>query len=426
MNRIRLEAAAINKLLSYEIDKKLVRKGSFIHLNHCLDYIKDNDGISFGIFNDKFESSEYISLIKEVHSSSNYSNKEIVAFVKKANKQLFIKELYNKVSHIAANEEIMTYEDISSILKPYAFGSSEEAKVKSSMELLDEIIEDLKANKEELSVGLRSSLITLNTILGGCFRKGNNYVIAARPGTGKTTLACQLILDFSNPALNKEKPLIVFWTLEIPSKSVIMKMLSNMINVPFNDILLNKDSFGQSMIDRVLEHKNFLKDMDVMYIDTVTNANDIYQKGVDLHNNNKNRTIVHVLDHTTLASNDATDQRQVVVDVLRVFQQLKKETESINIIVSHVKRTADDKERKSELYEPRISDLVWSSEIEQIADVIMFLHEPFKFNIPVFCNVNAENMIFGLIKKNRYNRLGVIPFKNELKYNKLGNYEPIN
>ena len=105
---------------------------------------------------------------------------------------------------------------------------------------IDKAVNQSIAVVKQAKLGQRNVLATswkrLNRNLLGGLQKGKMYVIAGRPGVGKSAFSNQLIFDVLDT--NKAKKLIVlYWTFEMPGYQQVMRSASKDVKKQMSDLL---------------------------------------------------------------------------------------------------------------------------------------------------------------------------------------------
>lgn len=93
-------------------------------------------------------------------------------------------------------------------------------------------------------------LESLNNVLN--WRPGQSYVIAARPGGGKTTF----MQNFAVDAAQRTGGLVLYFSVEMPTDVMAIRALSASAGVPTRDI--ERGRLGQGQMDRIMHAHNKL------------------------------------------------------------------------------------------------------------------------------------------------------------------------
>lgn len=192
-------------------------------------------------------------------------------------------------------------------------------------------------------------------------------IIAARPSVGKTAFALNLAMNIANSSGGAG-----FFSLEMPTASVMNRITSSMADVPLKKILRGNlaDWEQQKVFDaiKLFEGSN-------LKVDDAA-ALSVYEL------RSKGRRMVDegaaaiVVDYLQLMSggNDkkSTNREQEVAKISRDLKGLSKDLNVPVIALSQLNRSSESKGSR----EPQLSDLRESGAIEQDADMVMFLSRP--------------------------------------------------
>ena len=306
----------------------------------------------------------------------------------------------------------------------FNIGGSNDVQTISMEQAVYDALNQIDLRRLGQVAGLKSRWKQLDTYLGGGWQKGKTIVLGGRPGGGKTMFTDILLDDFTDKSLNGDKVLVVFWNFEMHSYNQVLRIVSRRSEKPVNKLMsaygvINSDEYNEAKL--ILET---IKDKNILFVDIPTTASKIHQKMIELYHKYKGYHIVNAIDHSLLLAKDnEKNNQELVQNLTNTCLHLKKSIGCTNIILSQIKRDADNTDRAAEEYVPRISDLVWSSEMEQAADVIMFLHNPRKFNLETFQGLPTKDLLALIIGKNREGQSDVmIPMKVNMAINSIEEY----
>jgi replicative DNA helicase len=100
---------------------------------------------------------------------------------------------------------------------------------------VDKSIQEIKLAQTGQRIVFPTGWSRLDKNLLGGLQKGKMYVIAGRPGVGKSAFSNQLIFDVLDK--NKDKKVIVlYWTFEMPDYQQIMRAASNKADLQFSQL----------------------------------------------------------------------------------------------------------------------------------------------------------------------------------------------
>ncbi len=199
------------------------------------------------------------------------------------------------------------------------------------------------------------------------FQKGNLIILAARPAVGKSAFAMNIAI---NACRENEDLKVAFFSLEMSIEQLLIRLFSYESKVPMPNILKGKLEPKEMVL---LGHACKRLKKYNLYFDE-SNSSDIYdirskcrqlkqQLGLDMI----------VIDYLQLISSSANGGRSRQEEVAKISRELKilaKELDVPIIALSQLARKSEERDDKK----PMISDLRESGQIEQDADIIMFLY----------------------------------------------------
>lgn len=201
-------------------------------------------------------------------------------------------------------------------------------------------------------------------------RPGGLYILAARPGVGKTSLALRIVQGVVSAAENPQR--VLFFSLEVDRRDLVKKLIAAFGKLPFKD--LDMGTLPEDMFSRLEETINIVKawPMEMMDVGDLT----VHQlravvKRRQLETNGALKLIV--IDYLQLLQGSSKEQEEYakVSEISRVLKMLSRECSVPVLALSQMSR---DAEKGSAPREPRLSDLRGSGSIEQDADAVMFIH----------------------------------------------------
>ena len=217
-------------------------------------------------------------------------------------------------------------------------------------------LQDISVNGCGLSSGFKS----LDSITCG-LRANQLIIIAGRPSMGKSTLALNIA---ANVSVTRK---VLFFSLEMSQVQLMMKLVAADTEISLNKIDRNKlderdsDRFYTSLA-RTNEKNLILVDKGGLSVrDVISKAKQVSaSKGLDLI----------VIDYLQILKYDKGREVSELGTITRELKGLSKELNIPVILLSQLSRGVEQRDNKR----PFMSDLRSSGEIEQDADVIMFVY----------------------------------------------------
>ena len=212
---------------------------------------------------------------------------------------------------------------------------------------------------------LDTGLIDVDDIVMGLL-PSELVVIAGRPGMGKTAGAMTVAKNIS-----KDHP-ILFFSLEMSGEQLVKRLVSHGIE---GDKLRNPKDMQPRDWDTVRDGVRDLKRYQI-HVDDTGGLN-IYQLAARAKAWKKNHGIRAIfIDYLQLITCDAENRFGEVSEVSRQLKKLAKDLDVPVIVLSQLNRKLEDRNDKR----PRQADLRESGQIEQDADIIIFLYRHSEYN----------------------------------------------
>ena len=219
-----------------------------------------------------------------------------------------------------------------------------------------------RVNGEYDEFGLETGFKCLDKCLWG-LQKSDLIVVAARAGVGKTAFALNVI---SHSALNEKKK-IAFFSLEMPNSQIMERLFSLNAEVPNFKLkagnLDNKFKEIEKVKNALVESKIFIDD------DSNNTVQSMLLKAKRLKR--KEGLDLVVIDYLQFIKpqEKSGNRFQDVGEIARGLKSIARELNVPVIALCQLNRQLDNEDR-----EPTLADLRESGEIENNADIVMFLH----------------------------------------------------
>jgi len=263
-------------------------------------------------------------------------------------------------------------------------------------DIFDEVLEELSAPSRMTKTPYKR----LNNIIGG-YRAGAVYIVAARPGVGKTMFALQNAYDLASQGG------VMFFSMEMGKNELVKRLISAEARV-FAD-KVSRGELDEYEWKQIAKNRNKFQ-RDLIIEDrpgiSVNKLRSAYRKAA------KDRTInAIVVDYLGLM-HDSRGGRSRYEKVTNISNDLKQLARELNIPIIALHQLNREVESRTDP-RPNLSDLRDSGAIEQDADVVMLLHRP----------TNSEgqftNEMLMYIAKNRHGRQGGLKFTVDEQFVKV-------
>jgi replicative DNA helicase len=258
--------------------------------------------------------------------------------------------------------------------------------------------------------GTPSGFNDLDAITGG-FQPGNLIIIAARPSMGKSALVTNMA---ENVALHHERPRpVALFSLEMSEAELAQRFIASQASIKGDDLRKGRLK-DESKWKRVLKVASQY-DASPLFVDDSSDIGilDVRAKARRLHQQTLARyggLGLVIVDYLQLMRADTRVENRVqqVGEISRGLKILARELQVPVIALSQLSRGVESRTDKR----PMLSDLRESGQIEQDADLVMFIYRDEYYN-PESTDRPGEADL--LIAKHRNGGLGEVPltFQNE-------------
>ncbi len=261
-------------------------------------------------------------------------------------------------------------------------------KVRDALAESFDRLDELHKNQSGLR-GVPTGFKDLDKKLAG-MQRSNLLILAARPGTGKSTLALNIA---ENIAL-KHKMSVGFFSLEMSKEELVDRLLVSVADIDAWKLKtgkLSEEDFTSlsNAMGTLAEANIFIDDTPgLTVLEMRTKARRLQvDHGIDLV----------IVDYLQLAHGSTRDNRvQEVAEISQGLKNLARELKIPVLALSQLNRSVEQRGVKK----PQLADLRESGSIEQDADVVMFL---WREDDEDLANVNLS------IAKHRNGPTGTIP-----------------
>ncbi len=230
---------------------------------------------------------------------------------------------------------------------------------------LKETIERFEKSQSHIT-GIPSGFPDLDRLTTG-FHGGDLVIVAGRPGMGKSSFA----LSIAKYVAQREGLPVGFFSLEMAKDQLALRLLSFLSRIPLYDLRLGKLTKEQKeILQKSFEELQSLP----IYIDdsAALSTTDLRIKALRMK---KERGIeLLIVDYLQLLRGvkKYSSRQEEVAEISRSLKALAKELDIPVIALAQLSRQVEQRSDKR----PQLADLRESGQIEQDADLIIFLHRP--------------------------------------------------
>jgi len=292
--------------------------------------------------------------------------------------------------------------------------------------MMPEFFENLRAaSKGEITPFRPTGFDELDT--HSPIQNGDLVVVGGRPSMGKTTFAQSIVqnmvkYDFYTDSEGKQKRRAgVFFSLEMTDSSVTQRFMSAMSTVELSTIRsgmgIKTDDWSNLMNSASDYGQNDGNDYP-MVVDSRSKLT-YHEMRTELNRvrNRHGEIGVIMIDYLQLMGGlDGGDRVAALGEATRNLKTFGKEFNCPVILLSQLSRNLESRPDKR----PIMSDLRESGEIEQAADVIMFLYRDEVYKE----NSEAKGTAEIIVAKNRQGKVGTVRLGFEGQYSRFTNLMP--
>lgn len=278
--------------------------------------------------------------------------------------QEIIQEAYNDTTDVF---------DLIEKLETNAFNVTKDTHSKKGDEigdLIDSAIELMNRPITEGLTGVGSGFTDLDRITNG-WQNSDLIIVAARPAMGKTAF----ILNCArNAAVKYGKP-GVFFSLEMSSIQLVNRMISEESGIKLDRILKNLLTDDEK---RIIKEKTLELKKSILVIDDTSSLN-IAEFRSKCRRFKKTKKIGFIMvDYLQLMDSGANgnihNRDNEIGKISRALKKVAKDLEVPVLALSQLSRAVESRPGANK--RPMLSDLRESGNIEQDADMVLFLHRP--------------------------------------------------
>ena len=257
---------------------------------------------------------------------------------------------------------------------------------------IGDVLQDSISYIEKKAIGTIKSLKTrwkqFNSIGLNGIEWQSLWVIAARPGVGKTLIAATIARDL--PKLNRDQDFaILHFQFEMLGRNMGIRELSSANNLDVRYIQSAEDDgmppLSKADLDRLKRYADQQTDREEYIIDKVCSVAQM-KEFIQGFYNEKGKPFVVTLDHTLLVKQGASEnnRQQTLQNLATMMTEVKNNLPVTFIVLTQLNREIDDAERQKPgklTNYPTEADVYGSDYLLQCADVMIAYNRPAKYNL---------------------------------------------
>tara|TARA_R110002012_G_scaffold205732_1_gene375525 strand:+ start:987 stop:1829 length:843 start_codon:yes stop_codon:yes gene_type:complete len=255
----------------------------------------------------------------------------------------------------------------------------------------------------------------LNRNLMGGLQPGKMYVIAGRPGVGKSAFSNQLIFDVLDSNKGK-KVIVLYWSFEMPGEQQILRAGSKDTKLQTQELLSVDQKLSQDKFNVYVQSVQKYKQYPIYFCSIPQDMEDVKKVNENVFNRFPSHTIVNLIDHSRLVLGKSDTELQRLNVLSKACMWMQARMASITILLSQLNRNIEQEYRAKQQYQPLLTDLFGGDSIGQDAHVVMMLQRPYDLYgiTDTYCGEDPIGLMAVHVEKNRDGLLGMIPFETDL------------
>ena len=257
----------------------------------------------------------------------------------------------------------------------------------------------------------------LNKNLMGGLQPGKMYVIAGRPGVGKSAFSNQLIFDILDVNKTKTNDLVViYWSFEMPGEQQILRAGSKDTKLQTFDLLSVESPLSEKSMLDYERHVQKYKKYPMYFCSIPQSMETVKYTNEYVFEKYPKKTIINLIDHSRLVVGKEDTELQKLNTLSKGCMWMQAKMQTITILLSQLNRNIEQEFRAKQQYQPLLTDLFGGDSIGQDSHVVMMLQRPYDLYgiTDSYCGENPVGLLACHIEKNRDGLLGMIPFETDL------------
>jgi len=282
-------------------------------------------------------------------------------------------------------------------------------------ESVDKSIENVVDAREGRRKVFTTQWEGLNRNLMGGLQPGKMYVIAGRPGVGKSAFSNQLIFDVLDR--NHDKNVVVlYWSFEMPGEQQILRAGSKHTKLQTAELLSVDGKLDTTKYNNYVESVQKYKKYPIYFCSIPKDVHEIEQAVRDVRKQLHKPIIINLIDHSRLVPSTLDIELHKLNELSKTCMYMQAEHGSITILLSQLNRNIEQEFRAKNQYQPMLTDLFGGDSIGQDAHVVMMLQRPYDlYGITEQYNGEDPRGLMAVhVEKNRDGLLGMIAFETDL------------
>lgn len=368
----------------FDFVEEIINEDCFYEMAHQLIFSKLKTAISQGIKMDDLTLEIFFennNILKQIHGKNYISvliNMSIGIFditdYAKIVKDLYIKRKLKNLA-LQINEIILKDDLANEILNDFKLSLDQiedestdfEYNLKAANELIENKLNELTniiENHIENTDLIKTNFVDFDYSFGGIPKQALT-ILAGRPSMGKSTLALNIALNVA-----KQNKKVLFFSQEMSNNENTDKILANFSQINSTRIRDKRLTIEDIQLMIKKQDKSILNNL---FIDDKAKVNrDYIKRTIKRFKRKHGSPDLIIVDHLQIAgdSQRAKNKIEELGNITADFKNLAKKENCAFILLSQLSRAVEARDNKR----PELSDLRDSGEIEQNADLVMFVY----------------------------------------------------
>ena len=248
---------------------------------------------------------------------------------------------------------------------------------------LKHISQDVNKSVAEVKTGMYGNRTVfptkwprLNKNLMGGLQRGKMYVIAGRPGVGKSAFSNQMIFDVLDSNWNKQV-VVLYWSFEMPGYQQILRAGSKDTKLQTFELLSVENKLSQDNFQRYCEEVEKYKKYPIYFCSIPQDMSKVEQTNYTIFDKYPGVTVINLIDHSRLVRSKADTELMKLNELSKTAMLIQARMGSITVLLSQLNRNIEQEFRAKQQYQPLLTDLFGGDSIGQDAHVVMMLQRPY-------------------------------------------------
>lgn len=260
-------------------------------------------------------------------------------------------------------------------------------------------------------IGRSTGFYDLDKLLSG-WRPGCLYLIAGRPGMGKTAVSLNTMIPTARDGL----PVLVF-SMEMPSRELDLRIISNIGSIPHREIEHADFDKRDGSWPRFTAAASELGELPILIDDAPGQTLAAVASRCKREALKRGQIGMVIVDYLQLMKGEGDNRTQELGSLSRGLKGLAKELNCPVLALSQLNRQCEARPDKR----PVMSDLRESGDLEQDADVVLMIYRDSVYHPN---SLLAKHRVGELIvRKNRHGMTGAVRVIDQLDYSRYANAE---